>query len=139
MGRLQPFGLVDERTGSTVVEELELADGYWSRLAGLQFRAELPPNRGLLLVPCRSLHTHWMRFPIDVATLDEDGFVLEVFENVRPWRIVMPKRRSHAVLETAAHRLTVQVGSRLVVPEASRATVPRSLAFVAPERPPGDA
>ena len=34
----RPWRLVDAQTGRSVVESLELADGYWSRLMGWQLR-----------------------------------------------------------------------------------------------------
>jgi uncharacterized protein len=55
-----PWHLVDRESGEVVVSALEIAGGFWSRLRGLQFRRRLPPGAGLLLVPCRSVHTFWM-------------------------------------------------------------------------------
>jgi uncharacterized protein len=91
--------LVDRDTGAVVVEDLEVADGFWSRLWGLQFRAALPPAAGLLLTPCASLHTFWMRFAIDVVMLDRGGVALAVRRGVRPWRVVLAARGTHSVLE----------------------------------------
>ena len=59
-------------TGRTVVQRLVIADGYWGRLRGLQFRRLLPPGQGILLAPCASIHTMWMRFAIDAAMLELD-------------------------------------------------------------------
>jgi len=72
----------------------EVADGPWSRFKGLQFRKYLPPGCGLLLVPCPSVHTFFLRFPIDVLLLDRAGQVLAVRRAVRPWRLVLPVRHS---------------------------------------------
>ena len=70
--------LVSKTTGKTVVAQLRIADGFWSRLAGLQFRRPLPSDAGLLLVPCNSVHTCFVRFPVDVVFLDGSGCVLAV-------------------------------------------------------------
>jgi uncharacterized membrane protein (UPF0127 family) len=107
--------LVDAETGAVVVENLEIADTFWSRFKGLQFRRQLPPNTGLLLIPCSSIHTFWMRFAIDVAYLDKQGQVLDVRTNLRPWRIVWPPRGAYAILEMNAGAMTVQQHSNLRV------------------------
>lgn len=94
--------LIDADSGEVIVARLALADTYWKRLKGLQFRRELSPDEGLLVTPCRSIHTHWMRFSIDVAMLDAEGTVLEVFSAIKPWRIPSGVKGTRAVLETAA-------------------------------------
>ena len=78
--------LVSETTGKTVVANLTIADGFWSRLVGLQFRRPLASDAGLLLVPCNSVHTCFVRFPLDVVFLDDHGIVSAVRRNLRPWR-----------------------------------------------------
>ena len=48
-------------------------------MVGLLGHASLPRGEGLLLAPAWSIHTWFMRFPIDVVFLDADGRVLRVF------------------------------------------------------------
>ena len=111
------FQLTDAQTGEVLVARLELAATFWQRLRGLLFRPALAPGEGLLIVPCRSIHTHWMRHAIDVALLDRDRVVLSVHRQVRPWRMLYGSRDTHAILETAGGQLPegVQVGRRLGV------------------------
>ena len=49
-----------------VVTVGEVADSYWRRLRGLIGSKPLEPGEGLLIVPCNSVHSHFMGFPIDV-------------------------------------------------------------------------
>jgi len=116
-----------------VVQSLEIADRAWSRFKGLQLRAGLPEGTGLLLVPCPSVHTFFMRFPIDVVLLDRAGTVVAVRRRVRPWRLVLPVPRSYAALEVSGGSCSLDVGISLRL-EASPAGVvpPRSLAFLCP-------
>ncbi len=109
--------LIDADTGAVIVPKLMVADTFWHRFRGLQCRARLADDEGLLLVPCRSVHTHWMRFSIDVAMLDPQGFVLAVFTNVRPWRIVRRVQGTRAIVESVSGMLApkVRVGARLKV------------------------
>lgn len=121
--------LVKRDTGALVVAALELADGFWSRARGLQFRAPLPAGAGLLLVPCPSVHTCFVRGALDIVLLDRGGRVLAVRQAVKPWRIVAPVRGTYAVLELPAHGANVAPGDVLRL-EPAGAAVPRSVAFL---------
>jgi uncharacterized membrane protein (UPF0127 family) len=70
-------------------------------MRGLLGRRGLPEGEGILLRPASSVHTAFMRFPIDVVFLDRDLRVLSVRADVRPWRAVT-RRGAHAALELAA-------------------------------------
>ena len=70
----------------------------------------------MLIRPTGSIHTLFMRFPIDVVFLSRDYAVLKVVENVRPWRLAAA-RRAKAVLElpTGSAARHLQVGETLVI------------------------
>ena len=78
------------------------ADRFYLRLLGLMFRRELSEGEGLWIEPCRSVHTHFMRFPIDVLFIDRQGGVLHVIPAMQPWRFSPSFREAAAVLEVAA-------------------------------------
>ena len=107
--------LIDASDRRVVIEKLEIAKTFWSRFVGLQFRRELAKHSGLLLSPCSSIHTCFMRFPIDVLMLNEDGLVIGVRRNVRPWRVVFCAKGTTQIVETAAGAVDVSVGARLRV------------------------
>lgn len=115
--------------GRIVVQRLVIADRFWNRLCGLQFRRPLLPGDGILLAPCASIHTMWMRFAIDVAMLDRAGRVLAVHPAVRPWRLKFAPRGTHAVLEVSAGTLQLSAGDTLTLrSHAGRSSPPTSLA-----------
>jgi uncharacterized membrane protein (UPF0127 family) len=87
--------------GSVVCERCKLADSAPSRLKGLLGRRSLPPDEGVLLRPAGSVHTAFMRFPIDVVFLDRELRVVDVVAELRPWRTA-GRRGAKAVLELAA-------------------------------------
>ena len=98
-------------------ERCELAVTFGRRLRGLMGRRELAPGSGMLLRPAGSVHTCFMRFPIDVVFLDADLRVLRVAHRVEPWRAVRA-RGARAVLELPAGRAShcgVTVGDVLAV------------------------
>ena len=124
--------LVSKTTGKIVVAQLRIADGFGSRLAGLQFRRPLPAAAGLLLVPCNSVHTCFVRFPVDVVFLDNRGCVLAVRHNLHPWRLAFGPRKTHAVVEMIAGVAGVEPGQalRLEPADESKPTPPTSVAFL---------
>jgi uncharacterized membrane protein (UPF0127 family) len=126
-----PWRLVEGGTGRAVVDRLEIADGFRSRLVGLQFRPEPQPGFGLLLAPCTSIHTFFLRFTIDLVMLDRSGCVVAVRRGVRPWRVVAPVRRTYAILEVPSGRdLGVAAGQsvRLEPPDGGRRRLSKVLA-----------
>ena len=78
------YRLVSRTDGRTVVAQLHIADGFWSRFVGLQFRRPLPSECGLLLVPCHAVHTCFVRFALDLIFLDREGRILAMRRNLRP-------------------------------------------------------
>jgi uncharacterized protein len=84
-------------------------------MRGLLGRAELGSDEGILLRPAGSVHTFFMRFPIDVVFLDADQVVVAIEPCLAPWKTA-GKRGAKAVVELAAgecERRGLQVGDRL--------------------------
>ena len=123
--------LVSKTTGKTLAARLTIADKFWSRLVGLQFRRVLPSDAGLLLVPCNSVHTCFVRFPVDVVFLAGNGSVLAIRQNLRPWRLAIGPRKSHAAIELVAGSANVQPGEVLrLEPTEKDVLLPTSVAFL---------
>ena len=57
---------------------LEVADSGPKRNKGLLGRDGLAPGEGLWIVPCESVHTFFMRFPIDLVYLDRKNTIKKV-------------------------------------------------------------
>lgn len=93
---------INRGRGTVLASQVEVADSFWRRLLGLMFRPALPPGRGLLLQPCRQVHTCWMRFPIDVVFLDRQGRVVAVHREMPPGRIGAVVPGAWAALELPA-------------------------------------
>jgi uncharacterized protein len=103
--------------GRVICERCVLADTAPRRMRGLLGRRSLDADEGLLLRPAPSIHTFFMRFPIDAVFLDRDLVVLKVEGHLRPWRTARCKR-ARAVLELpagATSKLSLGRGDRLEV------------------------
>jgi uncharacterized membrane protein (UPF0127 family) len=103
--------------GAVVCDHCVLADGMFIRMRGLLGRRYLPPGEGILLRPASSVHTAFMRFPIDVVFVDAELVVLKVVPELPAWRAAAC-RGAKATFELAAGeaaRRGVGPGVRLAV------------------------
>ena len=110
---------------------LEQAGTGAKRSKGLLGRKGLPPGGGLWIVPCESVHTFWMQFPIDLVYIDRKKRIKKLRSNVPPWRL-SACLSAHSILElpsgTIRNSLT-QVGDMLEIspsfPDEQFAKVPQ--------------
>jgi uncharacterized protein len=87
--------------GNVVCEHCLLAETMLARLRGLLGRSGLSSGEGMLLRPAASIHTAFMRFPIDAVFLDRENRVLKVVAGLPSWRAAAC-RGSRTVLELPA-------------------------------------
>jgi uncharacterized protein len=71
-------------------------------MCGLLPRASLGDQEGLFIAPTNSVHTFFMRFPMDAAFLDRGGKVVALYDSMKPWRISGIHFSAVSVLETGA-------------------------------------
>lgn len=101
-----------------------VADSFLTRGRGLLARAPLAPGHGLLIRPCRSVHTWFMREALDLVGLtksqDGEAEVTWIAQRVRPWRFRFAAKRTHQIVELPAGevaRIGLAVGSRVRLSE----------------------
>lgn len=95
------FALWNVRTGRPIATRVIAAFDSGTRRKGLLGRAGLDPGDALVLAPCSTVHTAFMRFPLDLLFVNRSGTVLKVAAGVRPWR-VRGAWRGFAVVEMPA-------------------------------------
>ena len=84
--------------GTVLATRLEVADSGKKRSKGLLGRKGLEPGGGLWIVPCESVHTFFMQFPIDLVYLDRKNRVRKLCNSVPAWRISVCLS-AHSILE----------------------------------------
>ena len=89
------------RADGVLVCRARVAKSFAARFRGLMGVAQLSPGTGLLLPRTSSVHTQFMRFPIDVVFLDSEWRIVAVRKALRPWRLARAKA-ADSVLELAA-------------------------------------
>ena len=89
-------------TRNTVLgDAVELADTSETRRVGLLKHERLEAGAGLWIVPCESVHTFFMKFPIDLVYLDKQRKVRKVRHAVPAWRL-SACLTAHSILELPA-------------------------------------
>jgi hypothetical protein len=81
-----PKAIVNVTRGNVLCERAVVAATPLTRMRGLLGRRSLPIGDGLLISPTPSIHTMFMRFPIDAVFVDADFQVVKLVGNLRPWR-----------------------------------------------------
>lgn len=95
-----PLKIVNLTREVVLAYSVEVADRGATRRKGLLGRSGLPAGEGLWIVPCESVHTFGMKFPIDLVYLDRNKEVKKVRSGVLPWRL-SACLSAHSVVELA--------------------------------------
>jgi uncharacterized membrane protein (UPF0127 family) len=93
--------LTIDRTGATLVSDIEIARDSASRRRGLLGRLSLEADRAFVIAPCQGVHTFGMRFAIDIVAADRSGRVIKLCSRVPPRRVVLALS-AFAIIELAA-------------------------------------
>lgn len=112
----QPLKKSSALQTEVVIPRCWLARDFFSRFLGLMGRTDLPREEAVLFPKCNSIHTFFMRFPIDVAFVSKDGTVVEVVEGLTPWRMLAPRWSAAHVIETRSglcRELGITTGAKL--------------------------
>ena len=72
---------------------------YFRRLIGLMGQEALERGSALMITGCGAIHTHFMKFTIDIIFVDKDLRIRSIYKNVRPWRFVFAGPPSYSVIE----------------------------------------
>jgi uncharacterized membrane protein (UPF0127 family) len=111
--------VLNETKGTAVAGKVRVATTLKDRLIGLLATPNIARGDGLWLKPCTSVHSFFMRYPIDVIFLDAENRVLRQTTMV-PWRLSRWVPRAASVLELSAGeagRAYVGIGDRLAFKE----------------------
>ena len=90
---------VNLRTHKELATNVKVADTLFTRMKGLLGKKELPFGEALWIKPCFSVHTFFMKFPIDVIFLNNKNQVIAAVSNLTPNRMTRLYPQSFSVLE----------------------------------------
>ena len=113
---MRHIALLNKTTGRPIGRRVAVADTALSRFVGLLGRSGLGPGEGLLIKPSSGVHTIGMRFSIDVVALDKRLRVVEVWPELKPYRVSRVSLAFRYMLELAAGEISrsgIKIGDQL--------------------------
>src|SRR5262245_25569150 len=120
MGRKKGRTRLLVENGDTVAVAT-VADRPWTRMIGLLGRRRFEDGDGLVITPCDTIHTWFMRFPIDVLFVDENGIVVRAIEALAPFRLASGGPQARITIELPVgtlRRIAVPAGARVRMAQA---------------------
>ncbi|MFC1675261.1 DUF192 domain-containing protein [Candidatus Omnitrophota bacterium] len=94
--------IINKTRNTILAENASLADTCLKRLKGLLGRKQLKRGEALVIKPCSSIHTFFMRFAIDTLFIDKEGRVVALKKRLRPWRMTPVYWKADLVIELPA-------------------------------------
>lgn len=101
-----------------LANQVEKTSGFFGRMKGLMGKSSFDQNHVLWIPYCNSIHTFFMRFPIDVIFVDKNLIVKSVYKNIKPWRVLWPIWGASSVFEFSSGHLQktiIEKGDQLYV------------------------
>lgn len=126
--RIAMFKVVNTTRGTTVGDNIELADTSMKRMFGLLGRRGLDAGGGLWIKPSSGVHTFFMAFGIDVVGLDRDLKVVKLWRCLPPFRVTSVSLKLRSVLELPCGTISqslLQIGDQIhIAPSTDAAAGP---------------
>lgn len=110
--------LINRSKDIEIIGDLSKATTFWQRLVGLFGKTDMSLEEGLLLAPCKIVHTFGMKFPLDLIFLDSDNQVTKLVTSLQPNRISPVVFSAVKVIELKARtdlEVLVEEGDRLII------------------------
>lgn len=106
------------RNGKLLADNVTVADNLFTRMKGLLGKNGMMPGEALWIKPCTSVHTFWMKFPIDVVFLNKRNRVVALKKNMRPNRLTRIYFSAVSVLEfpaSAIEETDIRIGDEVEI------------------------
>lgn len=100
-----------------IARKAKAAESFVDRSVGLMFSESLGEKDALIIHPCRSIHTFFMKYSIDVIFLNKANKVVKVLRNIKPWRVTPIYFNANKVVELEGGSLpeSIEPGVKLEI------------------------
>lgn len=97
--------LVNQSNGKILAANISVANTFWTRLRGLMFTRSFPSNSAMHIIPCRTIHTFFMNYAIDVVYLDANFQIVAIDETIAPRKFGKIYKGTSSVVELPAGKV----------------------------------
>ena len=96
-------------------KEIELINciTFKQRLIGFMFKKTA--NYALLFNKCNSIHTFFMKMNIDVIMCDKNNNILYVYNNLKPNKIILPKKNVVKTIEIPTNIYNIKPNTKIKI------------------------
>ena len=93
--------------------EIKVCNNIFNRFMGFMFKKKI--NYGLCFPKCNSIHTFFMFESIDVIMTDKDYNILYTYKNLKPNKIILPKKNVYYTFELPTNKFNFNINEKVKV------------------------
>lgn len=79
--------IINKSRNIILAKKAVLADTFLKRIKGLIGKESFSQGEALVIIPCKSIHSFFMRFPIEVVFLNKENKVIKIISPLKPYRL----------------------------------------------------
>lgn len=91
--------IINKSTGNIIADKIKVANNPITRFIGLLNRSGLAKGEGLLIIPCKSIHSFGMKFKFDAVFLDKKNKAKYLIKSMKTGKVSPIIWSAHSVLE----------------------------------------
>jgi len=80
--------IINKSKGSVLADTIVVAETPLKRMKGLLGRDIFNKGEALIIKPSNSIHTFFMRFPIDLLFVDRNNRIVKAVSSLKPYRLI---------------------------------------------------
>lgn len=107
-----------KKTGECIANRVEIAQTFFTRLIGLTNRSKMIDGNGIYFPGCRSIHSFFMKFSIDILFLDKEMHITKIVSCLKPNRLAFSPLQTRHTLELtcgALERFQLKIGDSIML------------------------
>ena len=110
------FSIRKKEDAKVLARRAGLANNFFSRLKGLLGTKGLSKDEGIILDPCKSVHTFFMHYDLDVIFIDKNNTIVGFEPYLKPNRFSSYYGKAKKAIELPAGTIdeqTIALGQKL--------------------------
>ena len=93
--------------------DLKIYKNFWNRFKGFMFKKNI--DFCICFPHCNSIHTFFMFNKIDVIMTDKDYNILYIYKNLKPFKVILPKKNIYYTFELPTSTLNFKLNKKITI------------------------